>query len=66
MQYYKLRLGSAMVEIPYNMSQLNADALDTAFFFCKRVDGSKSKMEPAANTVAIVAFKIHLTSTAVS
>ena len=35
-------------------------------FFCKRVDGSKSKVEPAANTVAIVAFEIYLASAAVS
>jgi hypothetical protein len=30
------------------------------------VDGSKSKVEPAANTVAIVAFEIYLASAAVS
>jgi hypothetical protein len=35
-------------------------------FFCKRVDWSKSKVEPAANTVAIVAFEIYLASAAVS
>jgi hypothetical protein len=35
-------------------------------FFCKRVHWSKSKMEPAANTVAVIAFEIYLASAAVS
>jgi hypothetical protein len=35
-------------------------------FFCKRVHWSKSKMEPTANTVAVIAFEIYLASTAVS
>lgn len=40
--------------------------MTSAFFFCKRMNGGKSKMEPAANAVTIVAFKKYLTSTAVS
>jgi hypothetical protein len=35
-------------------------------FFCKRVYWSKSKVEPAANAVAIVAFEIYLASATVS
>jgi hypothetical protein len=35
-------------------------------FFCKRVHWSKSKVKPAANAVAIVAFEINLASAAVS
>jgi hypothetical protein len=54
----------------YNSSQ-EAGQLLVAFvrpqlFFCKRVHWSKSKVEPAANTVDIVAFEIYLASAAVS
>jgi hypothetical protein len=40
--------------------------MTSSFYFCKRMNRGKSKMEPAANAVTIVAFKKYLTSTTVS
>jgi hypothetical protein len=58
---------------PYNnksssqeAGQLLAAFVRSQLFFCNRVHWSKSKMQPAANTMDIIAFEVNLASTAVS
>ena len=46
--------------------QLLAAFVRSQLFFRNRVHWSKSKMQPAANTMDIIAFEVNLASTAVS
>jgi hypothetical protein len=54
------------VMLPSTKEQLLLAFVRPKLFFSKRVYWSKSKVEPAANAVTIVAFEIYLASAAVS
>jgi uncharacterized membrane protein len=57
---------NVLTSIEWCLVELLVAFVRPQLFFCKRVHWSKSKMEPAANTVAVIAFEIYLASAAVS